>query len=402
MKWIDTVSSKTVNALIARGVNSVVGQTLAKQFTVGALQQLSRGKLLELGLTEGEANSLLDAERPPIDQRTVFALTNSCRGTCCVCRKPNEPFIIHHITPWAKSRSHDITNLVVLCLNCHSEAHTTRAIAQNLTPARIRYDKAEWELKVQQKDAESLITPRFDSGLTSAMWDYFNRSRLLHVASNLEIDLAEIADYGCLGLAQVILNGKERSAAIARAEPYLDSPYLYDAIGHPISNGLYNFFRDLLHIIVRRRPPTVITTCWSRTALKSFGRVGNILAYTGAYRFKRQSNLRCGPGQNRMGYVRRRGIELLFTIDGWEATSSSSHHNHLTGIWICTAILLVRSVTIRKRLLSVETTCLAIGTGFEGHKDYTPDIALANRQESVEYEDAEYERLLRSKHTRDA
>ena len=90
-----------------------------------------------------------------------------------------------------------------------------------------------------------------------------------------------------------------------------------------------------------------------------------------------------------MGYVRKKGIELRFTIDGWEATSSSSHHSHLTGIWICTAILLVRSVKIQKGLLSVETTCLAIGTGFEGYQGYTPSIALAKSQESDEYENDE-------------
>ena len=387
------MSSKTEYALIARGVNSVVSQTLAKQFTIRALLQLSRGRLLDLGLTEDEANSLLDPQRPPIDQLTRFDLIHSCRRTCCVCRRPNEPFIIHHINPWAESRSHDITNLVVLCLNCHSEAHTQRKLAQNLTADEIRHNKGEWELMVRRKDAESLITPRFDSGLTGAMWDYFNQSRLLNIASNLQIDLTQIADYRSLGLAQFILKGKERSASTPKTEPYIDSPYLYDALGHAISNGLYNFFRDLLYIIVRRRPPTVITTSWSRTALRSFGIVGNILAYTGAYRFKRQNKLLYGPGQTRVGYVRRRGIELRFTIDGWEATSSSSQHSHLTGIWICTAILLVRSVTIQKRLLSVETTCLAIGTGFDGHQNYTPNIALAKSHESDEYEvdgDEEY------------
>ena len=99
-----------------------------------------------------------------------------------------------------------------------------------------------------------------------------------------------------------------------------------------------------------------------------------------------------GPGQIRLGYLRKRGIELRFTIDAWEATSSSAHHSHLTGLWICTGILLVRSVTTRNHLLSIETTCLSIGTGFEDYQRYIPNIAFVRMEkEDEEYDQDEYD-----------
>ncbi len=98
-----------------------------------------------------------------------------------------------------------------------------------------------------------------------------------------------------------------------------------------------------------------------------------------------------GPGQIRLGYLRKRGIELRFTIDAWEATSSSAHHSHLTGLWICTGVLLVRGITTRKHLLSINTTCLSIGTGFEAYQGYIPNIAFVRMEKEDEYDQDEYD-----------
>jgi hypothetical protein len=42
------------------------------------------------------------------------------------------------------SSHNDITNLVVLCKDCHSEAHTTHAFARNLTPLLLRKYNESW------------------------------------------------------------------------------------------------------------------------------------------------------------------------------------------------------------------------------------------------------------------
>src|ERR1051326_4130135 len=138
------MSSRTYNALIARGIDSGLSQKLvSSHHSVSGLRQLSRQQLRKLGLNQRQAAAFVNSKRPPIDSQTVFELLHKCRRTCCVCRKPNQPFIIHHIIPWAESHSHDIENLVVLCLSCHSEAHTKREIAQNLTRDQLRHHRSE-------------------------------------------------------------------------------------------------------------------------------------------------------------------------------------------------------------------------------------------------------------------
>ena len=386
------MSYRTYNALIARGIDSGLSQKLvSSHHSVSGLRQLSQQQLRKLGLNQRQAAAFLDSKRPPIDSQTVFELLHKCRRTCCVCRKPNQPFIIHHIIPWAESHSHDIENLVVLCLSCHSEAHTKRELAQNLTRDQLRHHKAQWQRTVESSDLESLITPR-ETALAGAMWDYFNQSRLLNIASNLQIDLSEIPGHNCLIGARLVLKGKQKSVTEGDTDGNSDSSFLYDAIGVQLSSGLYSFYKNLLYTLLRRIPVTVFTGLWSRTAVQSLASPGSIIACTGAYRFKRQDSMMHGPGQIRSGYLRKRGIELRFTIDAWEATSSSAHHSHLTGLWICTGILLVRSITTRKHLLSIDTTCLSIGTGFDDYQGYIPNIAFVRMEkEDEEYDQDEYD-----------
>jgi hypothetical protein len=385
------VTSRTRNALIARGIDSSLAHRLVlNDYSLNRLSKLSHQQLLKLGLNQDQATTLLDSRRPPIDRLTVFELLHKCRRTCCICRKANQPFIIHHIVPWSESHSHDFENLVVLCLHCHSEAHTKRALAQNLTPDQIRYHKSEWQNTVRLADVESVIAPR-DNDMMGAMWDYFNRSRLLHIASNLQLNLSEIPGHNCLVAAQHVLKGKAITDQSGDQYGYSHSSHVYEEIGEPLAHGVYTFYRNLFYVLIRRVPVTVITGLWSRTAVHSLVSAGTILAYTGAFRFKRQNRSLVGPGQMRLGYVRKRGIELRFTIDAWEATSSSALHGHLTRVWICTGVLLVRSVTKRDHLLLIDATCLSIGTGFEGHQDNTPTIALARMQDEDEYGEDEYE-----------
>jgi hypothetical protein len=74
------------------------------------------------------------------------------RYTCCVCRDRSRKIIVHHIHKYSDSRSHAEDNLVVLCLNCHGEAHTTRELQLNLTPERLREHKKQWLEYVKQLD----------------------------------------------------------------------------------------------------------------------------------------------------------------------------------------------------------------------------------------------------------
>ena len=62
--------------------------------------------------------------------------------TCCVCRSEKHKVQIHHIDGDPSNNSFE--NLAVICLFCHSDAHTTGVFVRNLTPQLIQLYNSSW------------------------------------------------------------------------------------------------------------------------------------------------------------------------------------------------------------------------------------------------------------------
>ena len=78
---------------------------------------------------------------------------------------------MHHIEPWATSRSHAEENLVVLCLEHHDLAHTKKELSLGLKPAELRAAKKQWKMKAGLMDAAAVLgVAACDQG----RWDYIN------------------------------------------------------------------------------------------------------------------------------------------------------------------------------------------------------------------------------------
>lgn len=65
------------------------------------------------------------------------------RNTCNLCWKSRE-VQIHHIDPVEEGGDNSEENLIVVCLNCHSEAHTAKHMARNLKSQTLRLYKETW------------------------------------------------------------------------------------------------------------------------------------------------------------------------------------------------------------------------------------------------------------------
>ncbi|QRR36025.1 HNH endonuclease [Hydrogenophaga sp. YM1] len=63
--------------------------------------------------------------------------------TCCVCRDRNRKVEIHHLDE--NPRNNEMGNLIVLCKDCHSDAHTTHAFARNLNLPLLRKYNESWQ-----------------------------------------------------------------------------------------------------------------------------------------------------------------------------------------------------------------------------------------------------------------
>ncbi len=69
--------------------------------------------------------------------------------TCCVCRLEKIKIQIHHVDSDPSNNSYN--NLAVLCLNCHSEAHTNPAFSRRLGPDLILMYNKSWREIVKAK-----------------------------------------------------------------------------------------------------------------------------------------------------------------------------------------------------------------------------------------------------------
>lgn len=147
------MGQKTFNALMERGFDSETANRLEKAgYTLSSLTTLDEKTLSYLNISEKLVDIIRKGKRPPIPSKTMNKLLFESRYTCCVCRDRSRGIIVHHIEKYSESHSHDEDNLVVLCLNCHGDAHTTKELQLNLTPDRLRELKKQWLEQVKQLD----------------------------------------------------------------------------------------------------------------------------------------------------------------------------------------------------------------------------------------------------------
>jgi 5-methylcytosine-specific restriction endonuclease McrA len=72
-------------------------------------------------------------ERIAISDTLAAEVMFASDRTCCVCRTEKQKVQIHHIDEDPANNSFD--NLAVICLHCHSDAHSTGAFVRNVTPS---------------------------------------------------------------------------------------------------------------------------------------------------------------------------------------------------------------------------------------------------------------------------
>lgn len=148
--------NRTYKTLIAKGIDSLVARKIVdSRLNLSTLSSCSSLQLMELGITDKIKDKLFDS-RPPIPEEIIDNLLYKSRRTCCICRESERSIIIHHIEEWSESKSNEESNLVVLCLLHHDEAHTKKELSQNLTPDRIKAAKTKWENDVLTLDKEIL------------------------------------------------------------------------------------------------------------------------------------------------------------------------------------------------------------------------------------------------------
>ncbi len=94
--------------------------------------------------------------RKQTPRKVVEELLFINKHTCCICNVSHKDIVIHHID--GNTSNNKISNLAVLCLDCHSKVTGRRGLGKSYTPGEVRRCKRSWEQRVL--DSRRLHRPR--------------------------------------------------------------------------------------------------------------------------------------------------------------------------------------------------------------------------------------------------
>lgn len=357
------MSTKTISALMARGMDSSLAKILGTQYTLGKLKQLNRDKLIALGVSDTQVRQLHSEQRPPIPQENLFRVLHKNRRTCCVCRDPDRPVIVHHITDWATSRSHDESNLSVLCLEHHDSAHTKKLLSQSLTEAEIRAAKKAWEKDVLHLDALAIV--RLKNENDYARWDWMNLPRIFELVLKRKIHLKNTTLFrDLLAKGFIDTNGVLRPETDWSTEK---KPRYYFL---DFMDGFYvgHYLGELVDQVLESLPITDITShIPNKSQLKSLIREGEYIAAQLPFYFRAVENIGDKKHEIKRAYYKGHGVRIEYVFDAWHCMSSSARYDGMSGRKVQTVFGPVRSVLDEDGDLVISISCLASGTAFATH-----------------------------------
>lgn len=347
-------TESTYEALLKRSIGTLVARKIVESgLTISELKLKPKSDLIDLGLNEKQATSLLDESRPPIPDEIFYKVLHESKSVCCVCRNPNRGFIIHHLKEWSESHSHEFDNLVVLCLLHHDQAHTKKEISIEFSPERIKKLRDAWYKVVKAEDAKVIISK---ASTTEANWTYFNHKRLYELLDS-NIEPSTFKGFSILKSSNLLMNdGKMQNLSALAGEKSLHMYHTGE--GHI----LYQYHKKLFEAVLEKLPIIIIS---NKTTLqvKAIVNEGSYIAFDGTQYFKNTTKLKAGLGQSRN--CRSRGnIVVSFSFDAWESTSMSAWADHLTGTKKALIIGQVRTIETKEDKLILHCSVLAIGFWF--------------------------------------
>ena len=125
--------------------------------------------------------------RIPIPDELAAAVMFSSDCTCCICRQERK-VQIHHIDE--DPANNTVENLAVICLHCHSDAHTTGAFVRSLTPELIRLYNSSWRdivwLKLLPATGSVVLSELAAEALLEVSLDCHSWKTLFHEPSGAE------------------------------------------------------------------------------------------------------------------------------------------------------------------------------------------------------------------------
>ena len=273
-----TRAERSIEALVGYGIDTDKAKTLVAQGqTLTVLRGLTAEQIAALGIHSVAISNIQETGRPPIPGETIRRLLLKTQRTCSVCYQTGRSVAIHHINAWSKSKNHDEKNLIVLCLNCHGEAHTVRELGKNFTAELLRDHKKDWEDRVEKAASRAVLGLSYAEG---GNWDYLNQVRLLKLADSVGVAVESLPLYSEL-LASKKIN-TDGSLVATQSEK---TQKMFVSEGEAIVH-LYLYLKDLIAALIQRITITDVSNVLNKTSLRALSRPGDFIFFQGPCYFK--------------------------------------------------------------------------------------------------------------------
>ena len=160
--------NRTEAALISRNVDQLTAERLRKAgWTLAKLKQCPPTQLNELGLDNASVDAILDGGRPPIPIDTLVSVLFANRFICCVCRNPRMSIVVHHISPWAKSRDHSPWVVAPRRRRAHLSLSSDRSTLSSRRKQKVPLSRMNLKRVIYKMRAKLCKSPE-KSGLTGS------------------------------------------------------------------------------------------------------------------------------------------------------------------------------------------------------------------------------------------
>ena len=309
------------------------------------------------------------ANRPKVPEKLRQELLYESAFACVVCQARRVQ--IHHIDQ--NNKNNIPVNLVLLCHDHHDDAHATKSLSQNLTPARLKEFKKKWINQVQQnrnmiatlegqlKEADSW------SGM-GILWGYINHRR---VSQLLNPEILKCADQNLLGRCQSH-NVVDQSGILLQPKGWVpEGNYIgntvYDWFPHGDDHALHKLYSDFVDKITQRVIPIHLEKfSWTKSYIGNCLHEGQFIFFTKAQYFKQVSE----DTENAHLRVKTtlRKITIEYYIDTMNMFGVTSIAVSFTGHKVCSSLLQVKSIEKDSDDWTIHCTPIALGVGFRQSK----------------------------------
>jgi hypothetical protein len=142
---------------------------------------------------------------------------------------------------------------------------------------------------------------------------------------------------------------------------------------------LYPYVYEVVKRVLQDTPIINVSDHLDSGWLRQILRPGDVICLQGAHTFKRHSDA-ASPQRDRVMVTRKlKDIELIYSIDLWDATSNSARGVHLAGRQSAMSLATVKTINEHGSPLTITCSAIAIGSGFDALKtrDYSPYVGYA-------------------------